>query len=75
MSPRNLADRILGTDGDHIAIATPTCSFCGKTGSVLFTDTEVRAIEAGAPIQNAVPRLDRPSREQFISGIHPNCWE
>lgn len=75
MYPRNLADRILGTDGSHLVIATPACSFCGETGSILFTDTEVRAIEGGAPIQNAVARLDKATREQFISGIHPNCWE
>ena len=75
MYPRNLADRVLGTDGSHLVIATPACSFCGETGSILLTETEVLALEDGTPIQAAVARLDKSTREQFISGIHSSCWE
>lgn len=40
----------------------------------MLTPEELAGVEAGEPIQVALP--DRPSdfREMLITGTHPECW-
>jgi hypothetical protein len=75
MTTRNLTDRVLETLDGHTQVETPICSFCGNTGSITLTNDELADLEAGAAIQDAAGRLPRATREQFISGIHPDCWD
>lgn len=74
MTTRNLADRVLETIDGHTLIETPQCSCCGCYGSIALTSDQVADLEAGAAIQDAAPQLSREAREQFISGIHGDCW-
>jgi len=53
---------------------TPECQFCGLTGVVELTATEVAVLATGAPVQDAMPDRPAPSREQVRTGIHPECW-
>ncbi|UQN31796.1 hypothetical protein [Brachybacterium kimchii] len=57
-----------------VLIETPECGFCGHTGSVTLTADEAAALQDGAPIHVAAPAMSRSAREQYISGIHPDCW-
>lgn len=74
MTTRNLTDRVLETLDGHTLVETPCCTFCGHAGSITLTDEEFADLEAGAAIQDAAGRLPRAVREQFISGIHTECW-
>lgn len=70
----NMTERILDTiDGVEI-VETQPCMSCGARGMVELTPAQVAAIDAGAAIQDAAPEMPSELREQFASGIHPDCW-
>lgn len=69
-----ITDRILDTiDGMEITETEP-CMHCGRRGMIELTAEQVAALEAGTFIQDAAPDLPTELREQFVSGIHPDCW-
>ncbi|WP_299306127.1 hypothetical protein [uncultured Brachybacterium sp.] len=69
-----ITDRILDTiDGMEIAETEP-CMQCGCRGMLELTPEQVAALDAGAFIQEAAPEMPAELREQFVSGIHPECW-
>ena len=67
--------RVLEKVGNKYVIETKTCLHCKKTGTVKILTSELFYIRQGYHIQDAVKSLDKPEREQLISGIHGNCWE
>ena len=58
----------------EVPYTTRRCMVCGKSDVVMLTPEELAGVEAGEPIQVALP--DRPSdfREMLITGTHPECW-
>lgn len=57
-----------------MTIVTPACMFCGKTSEMEVPVAAAKALESGAHIQDALPGMPAPEREQVRSGIHPECW-
>ena len=56
-------------------VETPTCSWCGKTGTVELTFQEFMNFEHGQGlIQERLPNVSAPLREQLKTGYHPECW-
>lgn len=53
---------------------TPPCIVCGRSSVIELPAYAAAALSAGAPVQNVLPDLARPEREQLISGTHPACW-
>jgi hypothetical protein len=58
-----------------VTITTRSCMLCGMATRLDVTPEQARAIEMRTPIQNVFPELAVPTRELFISGTHPGCWE
>jgi len=56
-------------------VLTKTCLCCSKTGEVDVPEEGYAKWKAGAFIQNAMPEVPAPLREQLITGTHPACWE
>ena len=56
-------------------VETPTCTMCGKGGTVEVPMKGFLIRQLGGLIQDAYPDLDLALREQLISGTHPKCWE
>lgn len=55
-------------------ITAPQCFHCHQSSRLEITDEEASSIAQGVPIHEALPTVDRATRETFISGIHPTCW-
>lgn len=53
---------------------TPRCGMCGEEGVVVVPYVGFLEWHFGKLIQDALPDLDLPTREQMISGLHPKCW-
>lgn len=68
-----------GTETPTYAQPTPRCSVCNETGTVTLTADQVRGYEAWkrkeGRIQDLLPDISVPLREQIMSGTHPDCWE
>jgi hypothetical protein len=61
-----------------ISIETPKCFGCAKSSVILLTQTQlegVKAWQAGALIQNALPDLSPELRETILSGWHAACFD
>ena len=56
-------------------VETPTCTMCGKGGTVEVPMQGFLIRQLGGAIQDAYPDLDKALREQMITGTHPSCWE
>lgn len=57
-------------------IITPTCVHCGRTGQVeLSTEDADKLMHGTGLIQNDLPHIDAPTREQLMTGTHPACWD
>jgi hypothetical protein len=58
-------------------IAVPTlCAVCKASADVTVPEERYRAWRAGhGNIQDMLPELPAPVREQLITGICPGCWE
>lgn len=56
-------------------VETPSCSWCGKTGTVeLSFQDYLRFNEGNGLIQDLLPNTPAPIREQLKTGYHPTCW-
>jgi hypothetical protein len=56
-------------------VETPSCSWCGKTGTVELTFQDYINFEHGnGLIQERLPNTPAPIREQLKTGYHPSCW-
>lgn len=56
-------------------VETPSCSWCGKTGTVELTFKDFISFEHGSGlIQDRLPNTPAPIREQLKTGYHPECW-
>jgi len=56
-------------------VETPSCSWCGKTGTVELTFQDYINFEHGnGLIQERLPNTPAPIREQLKTGYHPACW-
>lgn len=55
-------------------ITTRACILCGKEGSVALTAAEAEALSRGEYVHDALAQRSRATREQIISGTHPECW-
>lgn len=58
-----------------LAVETPVCAMCGKSGIVMVPEHEYRDWKAGALAQNALRSLSTDDREQLMTGTHPACWD
>jgi len=56
-------------------VLTKTCMRCNKAGEVDVPEEGYAKWKAGAFIQDAMPEVPAPLREQLITGTHPACWE
>ena len=56
-------------------VETPTCTWCGYKGELEVPMSGLVARRGGALIQDAFPEMQRPQREQIVSGTHPECWQ
>lgn len=60
-------------------VVTPLCCHCNQTGSVKIPqkdfDNGMPLYLAGHLIHIAFPNQSIETREQMISGIHPECWK
>lgn len=57
-----------------LAWLTPRCLICRQTGRLAVTRDETARLQRGELVQDALPDVPGPSREQVISGPHPACW-
>jgi hypothetical protein len=56
-------------------VQTPTCGWCGKTGTVELTFKDYISFEHDSgTIQDRLPNTPAPIREQLKTGYHPTCW-
>ena len=55
-------------------VETAPCMACGARGMIELTTEQVANLDGGAFIQDAAPDMPRELREQFVSGLHPECW-
>ena len=53
---------------------TPPCIVCRQTSHIQLPAHTAAALSAGAPVQDLLPEMPRPEREQLVSGTHPACW-
>lgn len=55
------------------------CSDCGKVKNIILTEEQFEGLQDwannGTLIQDAVPDLPAETRELFVSGICPECWD
>ena len=56
-------------------ITTPACMECKETSTVEVTVPELKAWEAGVPIQKVFPHMTPDERELLITGTHSECWD
>lgn len=55
---------------------TKVCQFCGKGFTFDLSLKQIAEIEAGVKhIQVILPEMPPETRELFISGICPKCWD
>ncbi len=59
---------------DKIQVQTPMCCYCRKIGHIELSRKEIKDLESGLLIQDALPEQSADVREQLISGTHPACW-
>jgi hypothetical protein len=56
-------------------VETPTCAWCGKGGTAEITFKNYLAyFEDRQLIQDAMPNIAAPIREQIKTGYHPQCF-
>lgn len=60
---------------DKIQVQTPMCCVCRKLGTIELSRKEIRDLESGMFVQDALPGQSAVVREQLISGTHPACWD
>lgn len=61
---------------EKITVQTIPCVHCHKKGEVVVNAAEfIRWNEGEECIQDAIPSADADTREQLITGTHPECWE
>lgn len=53
---------------------TPSCIVCRQVSHIELPAHIAAALSAGVPVQNLLPGMARPQREQFVSGTHPASW-
>ena len=53
---------------------TPSCIVCRQVSYIELPAHIAAALSAGVPVQDLLPVMARPEREQLISGTHPACW-
>lgn len=60
-----------------VSVITPTCMWCGRSGSVKISDAEYRAWTSDSRplVQEALSETDAALREQLLTGTHPKCWD
>lgn len=57
------------------SVMTPPCPLCHKRGFVKVDAVEyLKWQDSDLNIQDAMPSADADTREQLISGTHPECW-
>jgi hypothetical protein len=58
---------------------TPKCTICNEVGTVILTENQVARYDRWKKregfIQDLLPDLDAPQREQLMTGTHPDCWK
>lgn len=70
----SMDDRILDTIDGLEVVETEPCMLCGCRGAVGLTAEQCAKLDAGEFIQDVAPDMPDAEREQFVSGIHPDCW-
>ena len=75
------AESCLGTVAVHMpgiqptaVYRTPPCFICRQPSLADLSAHVAAALSAEAPVQDLLPEMPRPGREQLISGTHPACW-
>lgn len=58
----------------NTVVVTPTCTLCGKEGTIALTSDQLTRYKQGGPVHEALPEVPTVEREQLISGTHPDCW-
>lgn len=53
---------------------TPSCLICRQVSLIELPAPIAAALSAGVPVQDLLPEMPRPEREQLVSGTHPACW-
>jgi hypothetical protein len=56
-------------------ILTKPCFVCGEDGFVVVSQASYDKWKQGVHIQDAMPEMPAPLREQLMTGTHPKCWE
>lgn len=56
-------------------ILCPRCPHCRVQSQIEMTEDEVRRMNSGKHIQEALPDWPAEQREILITGIHPACWD
>lgn len=65
----------MSTSDTTTTVKTRTCLNCGETGWLELPSEGLRLYNQGAFVQVAFKDVSPEFREQFISGIHPKCWD
>jgi hypothetical protein len=55
-------------------VRTPICFLCHRAAQITIPTAAAAALGAGALVQDVLPEMPRPMREQLITGTHPACW-
>lgn len=53
---------------------TRPCVVCGKKSIIQITEEEAEKLKTSF-VQDVFPHFDEGTRELFISGTHPECWD
>ena len=56
-------------------VGTRPCFYCLESSVMHLSGQEVRNLNKGMFIQDALPDRSASFREQVKTGIHPDCWD
>ena len=62
------------TEGLYSVESLP-CPMCASKEILQLTGTQIPAYHNNALIQEVLPELHAETRERFISGVCPPCWD
>lgn len=59
-----------------VNVVTPMCLVCKKDGVVRMSKQDYYTLQRNrGHIQDDLPHISAPIREQLMTGTHPECWE
>jgi hypothetical protein len=56
-------------------VSSPPCPMCGDIKEVELVGEKVFRMHQGAGVSEVLSQFDEDTRERFLSGVCPSCWD